>query len=470
MILKKNYEDNQTSSLMTHNNDFEKLDKKLELMIQEKDELLNKKNQFVLNQERINNQLNLISLQEKNLQESVKELSNAHNEWIKKRDDYKSELASLDGQKSLLEKDLGILRRKRDELNSSISNKRQEINQLTLKLEYLERDISSLNEEMRSETIKLENYKKELPDPLPSLGEYENKTLDLLQSEIVMINTKLESLEPVNMLALDGGQPKQMGLIEILNAFIEFRFEVVTRRTKFMLNKSRNRAHVLAGLMVAITSIDEVIELIKASSDPDNARKELCSKPWPAKEVAHFIKLIDEPDHQIIDDHYKLSVTQAKAILELRLQRLTGMERSKLEKMANSNIKFLKQVSNMEVENYMSRCRAFVYAGLEDFGIAPIEAMASGAPVIGYGKGGILDTVICFNESNKKDFSNGILFKNQTISDMVDTIDWFEDKKIWEKFDPQDLNNYSKRFSPEIFKTKFDFFINKVWQEFKVKS
>ena len=147
-----------------------------------------------------------------------------------------------------------------------------------------------------------------------------------------------------------------------------------------------------------------------------------------------------------------------------------GPERSKLEKMANSNIKFLKQVSNMEVENYMSRCRAFVYAGLEDFGIAPIEAMASGAPVIGYGKGGILDTVICFNESNKKDFSNGILFKNQTISDMVDTIDWFEDKKVWKEFDPQDLNNYSERFSPEIFKTKFDFFINKVWQEFKIKS
>ena len=147
-----------------------------------------------------------------------------------------------------------------------------------------------------------------------------------------------------------------------------------------------------------------------------------------------------------------------------------GPERSKLEKMAKSNIKFLKQVSNMEVENYMSRCRAFVYAGLEDFGIAPIEAMASGAPVIGYGKGGILDTVICFNESNKKDFSNGILFKNQTISDIVDTIHWFEDKKVWKEFDPQDLNNYSERFSPEIFKTKFEFFINKVWQEFKIKS
>ncbi len=145
-------------------------------------------------------------------------------------------------------------------------------------------------------------------------------------------HTRLQTSFPVNMLALDNGQPKQMGLIEILNAFIDFRFEVVTRRTKFLLNKSRNRAHILAGLMVAITSIDEVIEIIKASSDPDNARKELCTKFWPAKEVAHFIKLIDEPDHQIIDDRYKLSVAQAKAILELRLQRLTGMERSKLEK------------------------------------------------------------------------------------------------------------------------------------------
>ena len=146
-----------------------------------------------------------------------------------------------------------------------------------------------------------------------------------------------------------------------------------------------------------------------------------------------------------------------------------GPERSKLEKVAKSNIKFLKKVSNFEVENYMSRCRAFVYAGLEDFGIAPIEAMAAGAPVIGYGKGGILDTVICFNNSNKKDFSNGILFKNQTLSNIVDTISWFEDKKIWKKFKPEDLNNYSKRFSQEIFEKKFDFFINKVWEQFKIK-
>jgi len=145
-------------------------------------------------------------------------------------------------------------------------------------------------------------------------------------------HTRLQTSFPVNMLALDNGKPKQMGLIEILNAFIDFRFEVVIRRTKFLLDKARNRAHILAGLMVALTSIDEVIELIKSSSDPESARDLLCSKPWPAKEVESFIKLIDDPNHQIIDDEYTLSITQARAILELRLQRLTGMERNKLEK------------------------------------------------------------------------------------------------------------------------------------------
>ena len=103
-------------------------------------------------------------------------------------------------------------------------------------------------------------------------------------------HTRLQTSFPVNMLALDKGQPKQMGLIEILQAFISFRFEVVTRRTKFLLNKARNRAHILAGLMVAITSIDEVIELIKSSPDPESARTKLCAKPWPAKEVKIMCK------------------------------------------------------------------------------------------------------------------------------------------------------------------------------------
>ena len=145
-------------------------------------------------------------------------------------------------------------------------------------------------------------------------------------------HTRLQTSFSVNMLALDRGQPKQLGLIEILKAFIDFRFEVVIRRTKFLLNKARNRAHILAGLMVAITSIDEIIELIKLSTDPESARNQLCSKTWPAKEVEAFIKLIDDPNHQIVDNNYTLSVIQAKAILELRLQRLTGMERNKLEK------------------------------------------------------------------------------------------------------------------------------------------
>ncbi len=145
-----------------------------------------------------------------------------------------------------------------------------------------------------------------------------------------------------------------------------------------------------------------------------------------------------------------------------------GPEKSKLRKLAQSNIKFLENVSNTEVANYMSRCRAFVYAGVEDFGIAPIEAMASGAPVIAYAKGGILESVNSLNSFNKKNVANGLLYKNQSAEDIVDTISWFEDKKIWRKFDPQELNNYSKKFSPEIFEKKLDFFINKAWDKFKL--
>ena len=146
-----------------------------------------------------------------------------------------------------------------------------------------------------------------------------------------------------------------------------------------------------------------------------------------------------------------------------------GPERYKLEKMAKPNIKILKRTSDLEVENYLSRCRAFVYAGLEDFGIAPVEAMASGAPVIAYGKGGVLDTVNCLNANDKNKCPNGILFKNQTSQDIFDAISWFEDKKIWKKFDPQRLNNYSQKFDIENFINKFEFSINNVWDKFKKK-
>jgi len=144
-----------------------------------------------------------------------------------------------------------------------------------------------------------------------------------------------------------------------------------------------------------------------------------------------------------------------------------GPERFKLQNMSNSNIKFIKKISDKEVENYMSRCRAFVYAGIEDFGIAPVEAMASGAPVIAYGKGGILDTVNCYKKQDKEKVSTGLLFKNQTSEDIIDTISWFEDKKLWKNFNPEMLNEYSQNFSIENFTSKFDLLINKAWEKFK---
>ena len=146
-----------------------------------------------------------------------------------------------------------------------------------------------------------------------------------------------------------------------------------------------------------------------------------------------------------------------------------GPEKIKLKKIAKSNIIFLGKRSDIEVEKLMSTCRSFIYSGIEDFGIAPVEAMASGAPVIAYGKGGILDTVNCLNEKNTTKIKNGLLFKKQTSQDIFDTISWFEDKKIWRKFTPKNLNEYSQNFSIEKFITKIDFSINKAWEIFKKK-
>ena len=143
-------------------------------------------------------------------------------------------------------------------------------------------------------------------------------------------HTRLQTSFPVNMLAMNSGRPEQMGLKDVIAAFCDFRKEVVTRRSVYLLGKARERAHILAGLMVALASIDEIIELIKRAPDTETARNKLCARAWPASEVEAFIRLIDDPGHEVIDGHYKLSETQARAILDLRLQRLTGMEREKL--------------------------------------------------------------------------------------------------------------------------------------------
>ncbi len=134
----------------------------------------------------------------------------------------------------------------------------------------------------------------------------------------------------VNMLALNGGRPEMMNLKQILEAFIAFREEVITRRTAFELGKARERAHVLVGLAIAVANLDDVIALIRAAKDPQVARERLMAKPWPANDVAPLIALIDEPGRTVVDGNYMLSETQARAILELRLHRLTGLERDKI--------------------------------------------------------------------------------------------------------------------------------------------
>ncbi|MBM3952317.1 MAG: DNA gyrase subunit A, partial [Rhodospirillales bacterium] len=158
--------------------------------------------------------------------------------------------------------------------------------------------------------------------------------------------TPLESSFGINMLALDGGQPRLMNLKEILEAFIAFREEVVRRRTVFELGKAREKAHVLAGLAVAVANIDEVIALIRAAKDPQVAREKLMAKAWPATEVAAMIALLDEPGHKVENGKYRLSEAQAKAILELRLHRLTGLERDKI----GADLKEL----GREIERYLA--------------------------------------------------------------------------------------------------------------------
>ena len=143
-----------------------------------------------------------------------------------------------------------------------------------------------------------------------------------------------------------------------------------------------------------------------------------------------------------------------------------GPEKDKLKKIANPNIRFNGNDTNTNIEKLMSTCRAFVYAGIEDFGIAPIEAMASGAPVIALAKGGLLDTVNCLTNYSKNNISTGILFKEQNVAYIVDTISWFEDKKIWKKFNPEIQNKFAQEFSQDKFKIKLDKFVNKSWEDF----
>ncbi len=155
--------------------------------------------------------------------------------------------------------------------------------------------------------------------------------------------TPLQTTFGVNMLALNGGRPQQMGLKEILECFILFREEVITRRTRFELKQARARAHILAGLALAVANLDEMIALIRKAPDPQTAKEEILARMWKVYDVEPLIRLIDEPGYPVIEGTYRMSEIQAKAILDLRLHRLTGLEREKIAKELNDIVEEIKE-------------------------------------------------------------------------------------------------------------------------------
>ncbi len=143
--------------------------------------------------------------------------------------------------------------------------------------------------------------------------------------------TQLQTGFSVNMLALDQGRPRLMGLMDALQLFIAFREDVILRRSRFELGKARERAHLLIGLALAVANIDEVIALIRASADAAAARAALLARDWPVADVAPLLALVADTGNQVVDGRVRLTEAQARGILDLRLQRLTGLEREKIQ-------------------------------------------------------------------------------------------------------------------------------------------
>ena len=143
-------------------------------------------------------------------------------------------------------------------------------------------------------------------------------------------HTPAQSSFPANMLAIRGGRPELLNLRDIIDAFVTFREEVITRRSKFELAKARDRAHLLLGLVIAVTNLDEVVRMIRGSSSPAAAREALLAREWPVAEIAPYLKLVEAVETEVTGDTYRLSDLQVRAILDLRLHRLTALGRDEI--------------------------------------------------------------------------------------------------------------------------------------------
>jgi len=173
--------------------------------------------------------------------------------------------------------------------------------------------------------------------------------------------TPMQTTFGCNFVALNGGKPELMNILDMVRAFVDFREVVVSRRTKFLLGKARDRAHVLVGLAIAVANIDEIIHLIRTAPDPNSAREALMGRDWPARDVAPLIALIDDPRHRVTEEGtYRLSETQARAILDLRLQRLTALGRDEIADELNK--------LSAEISDYLDilRSRARIMAIVKD--------------------------------------------------------------------------------------------------------
>ena len=217
-------------------------------------------------------------------------------------------------------------------------------------------------------------------------------------------HTPAQSSFPANMLAIRGGRPETLTLRDFIDAFIRFREEVITRRSKFELLKARERAHILLGLVVAVTNLDEVVKLIRGSASPAQAREKLLEREWPGDQIRPYIALVEAVEPQAKREKYKLSEAQVKAILELRLHRLTALGRDEiggeLEGLANSIGELLEILANRvrlyevmraefdEVEAECATPRLSELApaadGIEDEDLIEVEDMVVTVTMTGY--------------------------------------------------------------------------------------